>query len=98
MIPVIVINLKRNTERRARVSERLNALGIAFEVCDGIDGSTLSKEERDKIAPPERWLRSIEKRHPVAGEVGCALSHIDAMRANAEHEFFCVLEDDAVPS
>jgi glycosyl transferase family 25 len=98
MIDVIVINMKRSTERRARMSARLDALGIPFRIFEAVDGESLSQAERDRIAPPSIWRRLIGRRDVVPGEIGCALSHINAIRANADLEFFCLLEDDAVPS
>ena len=97
MIDVVVINMKRSAERRARISKRLDALGVAFRIFEAVDGDNLSSVERDQIAPPSLW-RSIAKRKAVAGEIGCALSHLNAIQAHSDLEFFCVLEDDAVPS
>lgn len=98
MIDVIVINMKHSTERRARMSARLDALGIPFRIFEAIDGESLSQAERDRIAPPSTWGRLMGRRDVVPGEIGCALSHVNAIRAHADLEFFCVLEDDAVPS
>ena len=96
MIDVIVISMKRSTERRAKISAHLDALGIPFKIFEAIDGDELSQTERDRIAPPSAWYRSHCRRDALPGEVGCALSHINLIRANAGLEFFCVLEDDAV--
>src|SRR5204863_4597233 len=97
MIDVVVINMKRSAERRAGISNRLDTLGVAFRIFEAVDGDSLSPVQRDQIAPPFLW-RSIGKRKAVAGEIGCALSHLNAIRAHSDLEFFCVLEDDAVPS
>src|SRR5271165_2078301 len=98
MIDVIVINMKRSVERRARIGSRLGALNVPFRIFDAIDGLSLSQSERDQIAPPKKWQRSMAARNATAGEVGCTLSHLGAIRANANLEYFCVLEDDAVLS
>jgi GR25 family glycosyltransferase involved in LPS biosynthesis len=98
MIDVIVINLRRSTERRATISSRLKALGIPFKIFEAIDGYCLSQKECDQIAPPSAWHRSHCRRNALPGEIGCAVSHINLIRANANLEFFCVLEDDAVPT
>jgi glycosyl transferase, family 25 len=98
MIDVIVISMKRSTERRAKISAHLEALGIPFKIFEAIDGDELSQAERDQIAPPSAWWRSHCRRDALPGEVGCALSHINLIHANVGREFFCVLEDDAVPT
>jgi hypothetical protein len=98
MIDVIVINMKRSVERRARISARLNALNIPFRIFEAIDGYSLSPAERDQIAPPKKWQRSMSRRNATPGEVGCTLSHLGVIRDNAHLDFFCVLEDDAVLS
>jgi glycosyl transferase family 25 len=98
MIDVIVISMKRSLDRRARISARLEYFGIPFRIFDAIEGEALSQEERDRIAPPKAWLRSSCGRPALPGEIGCALSHLTLARANANRDFFCVLEDDGVPS
>jgi GR25 family glycosyltransferase involved in LPS biosynthesis len=96
VIPVVVISLKSATARRQSVAERLD--GIDYQFFDAIDGGTLSASERDDLAPPEAL---IFDRPLTAGEIGCAASHRAVIRQLAgpmsDHEFVCVLEDDAAP-
>lgn len=53
MPPVFVINLDKSTERMAKISERLNQLGISYERIPAVYGADLSQEEIDKYYCPE---------------------------------------------
>jgi glycosyl transferase family 25 len=97
MIPVHVISLPCCADRRARLKERLDAFGIPFTFFDAVDGRALSQSELDEIAPPELCRRGLQRMPMTAGEVGCALSHLRLVDRHQTDEFFCVLEDDAVP-
>ena len=96
LIPVVVLNPKSSTTRRAEISARLDHLGTQYSAFDAIDGRALSASERENLAPSSALLfdRSL-----TATEIGCAASHFAAIRqlAAENHEFVCVLEDDAVP-
>jgi glycosyl transferase family 25 len=90
MIPILVISLKRSTDRRAYMTEHLGALGIPFTFVDGVDGRAL---------PPghEADLRHTD--HPTAigpYEIGCWLGHKVAWRAIIESRapWGLVFEDD----
>jgi GR25 family glycosyltransferase involved in LPS biosynthesis len=95
-IPVRVLNLKRSAARRLEISERLNSLGINHEFFEAIDGRALSPDELERLAPQSLLLLD---RPLTAGEIGSAASHFKIIRqlAAENHEFACVMEDDAVP-
>ena len=91
----LVINLDRSTARLAHISGQLGALNIAFERLAAIDGRDI-----DPDATPHFSRGEYERRHgkePTPGEIGCFLSHIEAMRRflATEASFCLVLEDDA---
>jgi glycosyl transferase family 25 len=97
MIPVIIINLERDGERRAAVAARLNALGVSHTFLKATDGRALSAAELERAAPPRECLHH---RTLTANEIACGLSHLAAIAEGVrlDCDFFCVLEDDVIPS
>ena len=90
---IIVINLDRDTERRARVERRLRELGLRWERLPAVDGSRLDSSHEalvDRAAHAARGLRFSP------GEIGCWLSHRMAQRMIAEGpgDMALILEDD----
>lgn len=97
MISVIVISLKNSDDRRARISRRLEQIGVPFTFLDAVDGRTMSDAEADRLCPRRRRLT---RRWPMSvREVACSASHLAAlaMIADGDNEFGCILEDDALP-
>lgn len=92
---VFVINLARRPERMERIRRQLDALGIAYERIDAVDGSRLTTAERRSAARAFRWW-CAKGYLPRAGEIGCGLSHREVWRKIAEGKdaSACVLEDD----
>jgi glycosyl transferase, family 25 len=93
VIPIYVISLTTETERRARMTAQFEALGLPFQFLDGIDGRCLTEKACEQAAPARQrryWSRL------TGGEIGCALSHLAAIRAIAAgpHPFAAVFEDD----
>ena len=93
MIPIYVISLRTDARRRARMAGEFARLGLPYRFIDGIDGRTLSAAELEAAAPA-RGRRYWS--HLTAGEIGCALSHLAAIRtiAAGPDRFAVVLEDD----
>jgi glycosyl transferase, family 25 len=93
VIPIYVINLVSDAERRARMAAQLDSLGLPFEFLDGVDGRRLTEKARNQAAPPR--LRRYWS-HLTAGEIGCALSHLAAIHkvATGPHLYGAVFEDD----
>ena len=90
---VYLINLDRSPERLANVSARLTALGLAFERVPAVDGMTLSEAEFARQTRENRYYKPLRR-----GEVGCYLSHLEAMRrfVATGREYALILEDDVV--
>ncbi len=90
-----VINLEKDAERRASITQQLNELGIKFSLFNAVDGRKLSA---DALARQYAKATAIaDYREMTAGEIGCALSHIgvykEMLRVDCKHAL--VLEDDA---
>ena len=91
-----VINLDRAPDRLARVSGRLQALGLPWTRLPAVDARSLSPEQRASLDEP-----AFCRKHgmtPLLGELGCYLSHVQAMQLflASEAEFALVLEDDVL--
>jgi GR25 family glycosyltransferase involved in LPS biosynthesis len=97
MIPLLVINMKDSDGRRAFMQDQLAALSPQYRILDAIDGRTLSDAELNNVAPG-RGVHYGGLLTP--GEIGCALSHLQAIREIAEGDsnFGAVLEDDTIIS
>jgi GR25 family glycosyltransferase involved in LPS biosynthesis len=79
-----VINLKRRSDRLARISAQLEKAGLKFEVQVAVDGQ----------------LETHEPKFISKGAIGSWKSHVNSMRriVEAKAPFGLILEDDAVLS
>ncbi|MBA2707206.1 MAG: glycosyltransferase family 25 protein [Gemmatimonadaceae bacterium] len=94
-MPIEVISLTRSLERRNEMAIRLDALGLAYQFVDGVDGSTLTVEQLKKVySARDSFQRMGRYLHP--NEIGCALSHLGVWRMMVADDVpeVLVLEDD----
>jgi glycosyl transferase family 25 len=79
------------------MQEQLAALNLQHRILDAIDGRTLSDAELEDVAPG-RGVDYFGLLTP--GEIGCALSHLEAIReiAEGDSDFGAILEDDVIIS
>lgn len=87
---IFVISLARAAERRASVSAHLEALGLEYELVDGVDGQALPPEAHARLLAPGVTF-------PSPGVVGCYMSHMTVYHRLLESgaDAALVLEDDA---
>jgi glycosyl transferase family 25 len=98
-IPVFVINLERNRQRREFALQRLAGLGLKAEIFPAVDGKTLNLGELEKDGiyndgvAHEKFSRSLSM-----GEIGCSLSHLRLYKKMLDENIglALVLEDDAM--
>jgi glycosyl transferase, family 25 len=91
-----VINLARSTDRRAHMTRQLDALGMAREFVEAVEGRSLNSDERaqlvdeDAVARYPHWL--------TPGAIGCVLSHRRAYQQILEEpgDVGLVVEDDVL--
>ena len=95
-IPIWIINLKRDVARRDFMVEQLERLGLAYELIEAVDGSTLTDEDY-KLYSPELSQSTIY-RPLTPNEIGCALSHIRLWERMIHEDIpeVLILEDDAL--
>lgn len=94
-VTVLVINLDRDTGRLAGIAAQLDRLGLAWQRIPAVCGASLSEEECARLVDRAGYGR----RHgmfPSRGEIGCYLSHLDAMRVllASPAQQALILEDD----
>ena len=94
---IYVINLARSPDRWERISYQLNSMGLQYERVEAVDGKLLSERDiRDNFN--EEKFEIVSGHKLVAGEVGCALSHINIWKkiANENQSGAIIIEDDVV--
>ncbi len=91
-----VINLDRAPERLARIAAQLRALALPFTRLPAVDARALTPEQH--AALDEAAYRRKHGMTPVPGELGCYLSHVEAMRLflASDAAFALILEDDVL--
>lgn len=95
-LPVWVVNLKKDENRRNFMVSQLERLGISYELIEAVEGTKVSDENVIKYSP-ELSQKTIH-RNLTPGEVGCALSHIDLWKRMVKEDIAeaLILEDDAL--
>ena len=91
-----VINLDLAPDRLERISGQLQRLGLPFTRLRAVDARALTADQR--AALDEAGYRRKHGMEPLPGELGCYLSHVEAMRRflAGSAEFALVLEDDVL--
>lgn len=93
---VLLINLPRSTDRRARMEQRLATLGLSYEVLPAVDGRARWDELKASVDLPAFQRHAGSDVLP--GEIGCYHSHLHAWRrlVDSDAQVLLVLEDDMV--
>ncbi len=95
--PVFVISLARATDRRKRMTSRLNQAGVKFEIVDAVDGETMNMNLiKPRLIDDLIKLRGLPK--TTTGAIGCFLSHYNLWARMIEEQipFALILEDDSI--
>lgn len=95
---IFMINLERRPERRARMIESFNILGLEVENFTAIDGAELNDEKFKEIGIEflDGYADPYLNRPMTLGEIGCFLSHfyIWEKMVSEKLEEVLILEDD----
>lgn len=94
-VQTIVINLDRSPQRLVAIGAQLDHLGLPWQRVAAVDGRALSDAQRACLdAASYRRKHGME---PSLGELGCYLSHHEAMGRLLESSALAglILEDDA---
>lgn len=97
-LPVYVICMEREEERRKQISRHFYELGITFSFSDAVDGHQLTKKQSELYsdqASKEHLGRSM-----ALGEIGCYLSHTNIWQSvvNNNIPYALIIESDGVLS
>ncbi len=96
-IPITVINLKKDTDRKDSITQQLNGLNLEFSFFEGVYGKELSPKELTAVYNPEH---SIEKGVGVLskGEIGATLSHFGIYQKMLDDDIdeMIIFEDDTI--
>jgi len=97
VVPVLIINLERDAERRDALTARLDALNVPYRIHKAVAGKDLSADDMARYSPKHALAFG---RAMMPNEIAAGLSHVAAVREGLSlgTEFFCVLEDDTVPA
>jgi len=92
-IPAYVINLESASKRRANTVSIFSEAGIAFSRVPAVEGKTLKWGPAEYM---ESWYRNLHGRETNPPEIGCYLSHLNALRLflETEAELALICEDD----
>jgi glycosyl transferase, family 25 len=100
VIPVArIINLDSSPDRLIGVTARLDAAGLRWQRHRAIAAASTEIARAHPLYRGHR-VRAMYSRDLSRGEIGCFLSHLDAMRMfmAGDDPLALILEDDAVPS
>ena len=91
---IVVINLKRATERRERVAREFAAVGLAYGIREAVDGRVLSDEQLSQVDWESRRRLGFDP--PADGGIANWLTQREAMRDLVENgpDMMAVFEDD----
>lgn len=98
MLPIYIVSLKHDVEKRRVVNKTLNDFNLKFRFIDAIYGKGLPVDILNYFRV--KGSGAIDKRGFIAtdGEIGCTLSHLlvyqDMLDSNIR--WACVLEDDVI--
>lgn len=95
-LPVWLINLPRSKDRRARMEQRLAALGLTYTLFPGVDGR--AEEARLLANTDQDAFRRNMGREILIGGIGCYHSHLEVWEAFLQTgaPVALVIEDDVV--
>jgi glycosyl transferase family 25 len=91
---IILINLARATDRRAKMQAQFAALNLPFEILEATDGRKITDKERNLV---DNNLRRRISPYPLTdNEIGCWLSHRRAIESVAKgtENMAAIVEDD----
>ncbi|CAH0547323.1 unnamed protein product [Brassicogethes aeneus] len=93
---IFMINLRRRPERKIRMMNVFNELGIEASTLEAVDGKSLTEAELNKILFLPNYADPYHKRPMTKGEIGCFLSHYNIWKEIIDKGYkqTLVLEDD----
>ncbi len=96
-IPITVINLKKDTGRKNKITQQLNDLNLEFSFFDAIYGAELNDKEFNAVYNPKHSIKK-NARLLRKNDIGCALSHLGVYQQMLDDNIdkMIILEDDVI--
>ena len=94
---IIVISLADAVQRRTQIQSQLSKLELSFEWLEAVDARQWQDERLSHHINDKELYKNMNNK-PIAGSIGCHLSHIKAYEnlLSSNDEAVLILEDDAV--
>lgn len=94
---IFIINLKKDTERKKKITKSLKKLGINYEIIEWIYAKDLTLEEINRIYDKHRAIKELWRELKI-WEIWCALSHFKIFNKILKEkiEYSLILEDDVI--
>lgn len=91
---IFLINLEHRVDRLDFVKKQLEQHNLLFERIDAVNGINLSFDDQNVIDVEKFTL--LQKKKPVKGELGCAMSHRKVWKKMIDEkiDYALILEDD----
>ncbi|MDE9545148.1 glycosyltransferase family 25 protein [Xenorhabdus bovienii] len=91
---IFIVNLKKHTQRKEKMQNQANKLGLHIEFIEAVYGPEINDEKLKRIAYDYPNCKLTK------GEIGCSLSHLKIYKKIIDDniEYALILEDDAVLS
>lgn len=95
MIPIFVVNLKKDIHKKELISNLLSKYNIKFDFISAVYGNDLSDKFKESIYDKKQTIKNIG-REMSNGEIGCILSHYNIYKhiLDMNIEKAIILEDD----
>ena len=95
-VGIWLINLEDSVERRLKMEDRLNRLGLSYTLFVAVDGSKEIRKFGPKV--DTKAFRRNMGRPALSGDIGCYSSHLGVWRelVDSGYPVGMVLEDDVV--
>jgi len=94
-LPIFVINMEKDKERKAYITKKLNEYQLSFDFINAVDGRLLDEKYIKQMISKNKAIDSIG-REMSRGEIGCAMSHLHVYQKMVEEDIeqAIILEDD----
>lgn len=95
-VRIYVVNLDRSPQRLEEITKQLSKFGLSFQRIAATDGKLATPAQKALL--DEKNYQRKHGKTSLPGELGCYLSHVDAIREflKSDDLFAVILEDDAM--
>ncbi len=94
-LPIFVVNMQKDKNRREHISKELNQYKLVFEFVEAVDGNQLDDQHINRITQKQKTIDTMG-RQMSKSEIGCAMSHLHIYQKMLEQNIqqAIIFEDD----